>query len=312
MSTRVETLLNVLNDAEVFFLEYSRVRSKRNSIFITEGRDDPKFYTSKLASILGTKWDLVSVGGKSKALEVRQLIRNHPIYKDDNVYFLLDRDFDEKHLEQDIYTTPCYSIENLYCDPATIKNLVIGECGLSSYDAPRRHEIIDFIVNEYIRIRSSFHKSRQLIAANAIFLYVRKKLQNRKISLDQIIKIEVKIAQGKAHLRLIKKSKYHDMKQTDGIAFRSFVSTDPQLKDILANPSQLFRGKQELQLLREFIKTLKDEAPTSQKIKTLFGQKIKLDNHALSEHTLSAVAHYVPAPECLVNFISECRQKSAA
>lgn len=312
MSTRVDILLNTLEDTEVFFLEYSRVRSQENSLFIIEGKDDPKFYTSKFTAILGNKWSMVSVGGKSKVLEVRESIRNHPIYRGDSVFFLMDKDFDEKDPEQDIYITPCYSIENLYCTPETIRNLVISECGLSDYKASKRLEIIDYIVREYIKLRSTYHNSRQLTAANSIFLYVRKKLQDRKVSLDKIVKIEVDIIQGKAHTKLIKKDKYHQIKQTEKNDFRKFVLADTQLKSILTNPGDLFRGKQEILLLKEFIRSLKDGGHLSKEVTQLFGHKIKLENHSLSEHTLSAVAQYVPAPDCLIDFISKCRRPSAA
>lgn len=312
MSTRVDALLEALEDTEVFFLEYSRVRSQKNSIFIIEGKDDPKFYTSKFAAILGEKWNMVSVGGKSKVLEVRESIRNHPTYKSDRVFFLIDKDFDEKNPEQDIYITPCYSIENLYCAPATIRNLVIGECGLSDYKAPKRHEIVDYIVGEYSRLRSTYHKSRQLTLANSIFLYVRKKLQDRKVSLDKIVKIEITIDQGKARPKLIKKDKYHQIKQTERNDFRKFVLDDTQLKSILTNPGDLFRGKQEILLLKEFIRSLKDGGHLSKEVTKLFGHKIKLENHSLSEHTLSAVAQYVPAPDCLIDFIIKCKHTSVA
>jgi hypothetical protein len=311
MSTRVDMLLEALEDTEVFFLEYSRVRSNNRSIFIIEGKDDPKFYTSKLASILGDRWDIVSVGGKSKVLEVRESIRNHPIYKGDSAFFLIDKDFDDRILKCDIYTTPCYSIENLYCEPATIKNLVIGECGLSNYKIPKRQEIIDYIVEEYKRIRSSFHKSRQAIAVNSIFLYTRKKLQDRKISLDQVVKIEVRIVEGQIRLKLTEKNKYRQMKQAERSKFHKFILNDAQLKEILANPGYLFRGKQEILLLKEFIKSLKDDGCTSNKVNQLFGHKIKLESQSLSENPLSSIAQYVHTPDCLIKFISSCKQPSA-
>jgi hypothetical protein len=118
----------------------------------------------------------------------------------------------------------------------------------------------------------------------------------------------VGISQGKARIKLIKKIKYHELKESEKIEFHKFISTDPQLKTILASPGKFFRGKQEILLLKEFIKTLKNEGETSRKVDHLFGHKIKLENHSLSELTLSSVAPYVIAPDCLIKFITNCKE----
>ncbi|WP_223513290.1 DUF4435 domain-containing protein [Pseudomonas sp. GL-B-19] len=308
MSSRVDTLLESLDDTEVFFLEYSRIRSHGKAIFIIEGKDDPKFYTSKISTILGDLWDAVSVGGKSKVLELRMSIRNHPSYKTDKVFFLMDRDFDTRILGADIYTTPSYSIENIYCDPTTIRNLIVGECGLSNYKIQRRLDIITFVVQEYERLRAIFHRSKKLIIANSVFLYVRKEMHAKKISLDKVLKIEVKIADENLIVKLSRKSEYKAVRLAEKTKFREFLVQSPQLKEILRSPEMLFRGKQEILFLREFIKLLKEDSSLSKNVFIQFGHKLKLENPSMADHVLSSLAQYVRTPDCLIDFLGRSKE----
>lgn len=308
MGSRVDTLLESLDDTEVFFLEYSRIRSHGKAIFIIEGKDDPKFYTSKISSILGDLWDAVSVGGKSKALELRVSIRNHPSYKTDKVFFLVDRDFDTRVLDSDIYTTPSYSIENLYCDPTTIRNLIVGECGLSNYKIQQRLAIIGFVVQEYERLRAVFHKNKKLIITNSVFLYVRKEMHERKISLDKLLKIDVKIADENLTIKLSRKSEYKAVRLTEKTKFKEFLIQSSQLKETLGSPGMLFRGKQEILFLREFIKLLKEDSSLSKKVFNQFGHKLKLENPSMADHVLSSLAQYVRTPDCLIDFLGRSKE----
>ena len=304
--SRLDVLLESLDDSEVFFLEYSRIRSNRNVVFIIEGKDDPKFYSSKISGIYDL-WDLLSVGGKAKVLELRESIRTHPSYKTDNVFFLIDRDFDERILGADIYTTPCYSIENLYCNPSTIRNLIIGECGLSNYKIQNRIEIVNFILQEYKALQELFHRSRNLIAANSIYLYIRTALQPRKINLDKIVKINVRLSDGYVAVKRARKRDYSAIKTTEKNGFRLFWAENAQLKRALESPNIYFRGKQEIMFLKEFVKLLKEDSFLAEKVFLQFGYKLKTDNPAMADHILSSAAQYVHAPECLNDFLRQTR-----
>lgn len=307
MASRVETLLNTLDDTEVFFLEYSRIRCKEKAIFIIEGKDDPKFYTSKISATLGNLWNVLSVGGKSKVLELRVSIKNHPCYSLDKVFFMMDKDFDSRILDTDTYTTHSYSIENLYCDPITIRNFVIGECGLSSYKVQNRTEIIEFILDEYKRLRAEFHKNRRLIIANSIFLYIRKEAGAKKTSLDKIIKLEVKIIDNSVKIKLFRKTEYKKIKDSEKTKFRIFLEKSTQLQEILNNPEVLFRGKQEILFLKEFIKLLKDGGALSKTVQHIFDHPLRMENPATAEHILSSMAQYVYSPACLSSFLTSSK-----
>nr|WP_256348412.1 DUF4435 domain-containing protein [Pseudomonas yamanorum] len=286
-----------------------RLRSKKCPIFIIEGKDDPKFYTSKIAGVFGDFWEFISVGGKSKVLELRNQIRGNPQCVDDNVYFFIDKDFDDRELYRDLYTTPAYSIENLYCESSTIRRLLAGECGLSNYKVSRRDEIIDFVVAKYEQLRNDFHRSKKIIAMNAVFLFVRKKLASKKISLDKVFVLEVDVASGRLRAKLKRKALYFDIKSSERKGFYQFYREGDAWSSVSANPSAYFRGKQEILLLREFIRGLQAGRWLSDSIKLQFDQVIKLENPSMADHVLSTAAQYVSSPVCLTQFLFDVKRQ---
>jgi hypothetical protein len=228
------------------------------------------------------------------------------------VFFLVDKDYDERVLEEDLYITPCYSIENLYCDPRTIESLVVGECGLSDYKIERRHEIIEFVVSEYNRLRTVFHRSNKMVAMNSVFLYARKKLTAKKVSLDKILKVEVDLSSGSVSLKLTRKALFNDIKSLEKLKFYEFFRSDPHWNVVSADPGSLFRGKQEILFLKEFVKLLRDGKFISRKVNQVFGFNLKVENPAMHEHVLSSVAQYVHTPDCLIEFLGKAKIMRAA
>jgi len=270
---------------------------------ILEGKDDPKFYTARFDSIIKDEWKLLSVGGKSKVLELRTTIRKHPKYKNDRAYFFIDRDFDEIETLDDVYITPCYSIENLYCDPITVKRLVEAECGLTKAEIKNRDEIVDFLVAEYKKLQNNFHRNRKIQLLNSVFLYIRKIKNDKKISLDKVLKIETKIIKGTLILQLKKGEIFINQKTLEKPEFRKFIETCAQWKTATENPASLFRGKQEILLLRNYIDTLKHNGHLSDLTTKKYGVEVKIENPAMSNHVLSTTSQYVKTPECLSEFL---------
>ncbi|MFJ5490896.1 MULTISPECIES: DUF4435 domain-containing protein [Pectobacterium] len=305
--SRVKYLTESMDDTEVFFLEYSRVRGSEQLIFIIEGKDDPKFYTSKIANFFYGKWDLLSVGGKSKVLELRHAIKGNPIYCTDKTFFMIDKDFDEEILEKDVYTTPSYSIENIYCEPETVRKMLVGECGLSNYKILHRSEILEYLTERYLELQSLFHKNKRLIIANIIFLYARKGFLDKKVSLDKILKININIVEGDVLIKLNWKSEFNKSKNIERSNFLHFLKNNDQVKEVLSNPGARFRGKQEIGFLKEFVKLLKDNSFLTKEIEDRFSYKLKLDNPSLHDHMLSSLAQYVRTPDCLINFFESIK-----
>lgn len=307
MKDRLEKLLEFAEEPEVYFAEYIKSRPKdgrEKAIFVLEGKDDPKFYTAKFDAIIKREWKTLSVGGKSKVIELRDRIRKHPKFKEDSVYFFVDRDFDEKIPLMDVYTTPCYSVENLYCDPTTIKRLLEAECGLTKSEIKNRDEILDFLLEEYQALQAEFHRSNKIKLMNSVFLYVRRIKNNKKISLDKMFKIEVSLPNGNIKIKLKRGPAFLENRHTEKAHFREFVNTNGIWKEISEQPMRRFRGKQEILLLKAYLDSLKHDGYLSDITHKNFGIKIKTENPAMSNHVLSTVSQYVKTPDCLYKFLA--------
>lgn len=303
MQDRVEYLTNEATNADVFFREYVLKRAKFDfPIFIIEGKDDPKFYCGVIGSHFGADWDFISAGGKSNVLDVRHMIKGNPEHKADNVAFLIDRDFDAYPSDIDLYITPTYSIENLYCKHNTFRKIIIGECGLSDYRIKNREEIINRLVNEYTIKQQEFHKNKRLILVNALYFFAKKEIPSKNISANEIAKIEVTINNGKTGIKIIKKRKYSDLLNHKS-DIKKIIRTDPQWKIISDSPGDNFRGKQEILFFREALKQIRAGGHFHAIAAREFGMEIKLDNPSMTDHALSTSAQYVPAPQCLIDFL---------
>ncbi|WP_326428797.1 DUF4435 domain-containing protein [Stutzerimonas frequens] len=311
MTDRLKQLLGFASEPEVYFVEYIKSRAKDGRgkvVLVLEGKDDPKFYTAKFGAIIMCEWKAISVGGKQKVLELRETIRKHPRYKDDSVYFFVDRDFDDMASTDDIYVTPCYSVENMYCTPKTIKRLLEAECGLTSYDIENREEILDFLVNKYEVLQKAFHSSRKTRLANSVFLYVRKIKNDKKISLDKLLKLSV-FFDGDVRVALAKGPYFIKLRETEKADFKEFIRSSELWGDVSGQPALRFRGKQEVLLLRAYLDLLKHDGPLADMAHSIFGRRVRIENPAMSNHVLSTASQYAETPSCLYGFLNNINEK---
>lgn len=308
MSDRVAEFLDLVEETEVFFVEYLKSRSvsgKSKSIMVLEGKDDPKYYTPIFSALIRTAWEPLSVGGKSNSLELRDQIRRHPKFHNDNVYFFVDRDFDRPLNCPDVYTTPGYSIENLYCEPDTVRRILEAECGLSKAEIENRRDILDYLLSIYIDAQIQFHSNKKIHLLNSVFMYVRTCKNDKKISLDKVLRLEVNICEKGLSLNLKKQKYFIDARLAEKVKFKQFIASSIEWKAAHSQPANRFRGKQEILLLRKFLESLKHDKHLSQSTIFKFDTHIKLENPSMPDHVLSTVSQYVRPPDCLIDFLTK-------
>ncbi|QNX06057.1 DUF4435 domain-containing protein [Acinetobacter seifertii] len=299
MTNRKEKMSNFKNEISVIFRDYIKSRRlKKEAIqLIVEGVDDPKYYTTRFNIFLNPEWNITSVGGKSKVLGLKEIIEKHPSYKNDECYYFIDKDYDERIFLDKTYCTPTYSIENFYLHPTCITNLVTSECGLSNYSIKERYAILDYINSDYLCELENFHKNKKIIKINSVFKFIR----NNEIpttSLDKVLKIELHSNSIKIkHLKEYQKLKIENIKN-----YRKFLETEDYHK-FISSPLENFRGKQEILFLKYYLKRLYNDGELSKEIYSNFGVKIKLENPAMADKILSNVSNYAYTPDCLKNFL---------
>ena len=119
----------------VKFREFVRLFTKDTTILFCffEG-EDVKYYGHRL-EILNheLKWAGINCGGKGVALKLKVLISENRSYFHARTVFFLDPDFDDVELlreEENVYITPCYSVENLYVNEVVFKRIMRSEFAL--------------------------------------------------------------------------------------------------------------------------------------------------------------------------------------
>ncbi len=93
-----------------------------------EGHDLP-YYSIRIEAISGRDCSCIDSGGKKNVIAVNELIRQKSEYSSYKILYMVDGDYDDNsNLNDSIYVTPCYSVENLY----KVENIVEKLFGLIS------------------------------------------------------------------------------------------------------------------------------------------------------------------------------------
>lgn len=79
-----------------------------------EGKDLP-YYSIRVEAVSGMKCCCIDSGGKKNVVSLCQLLKNKPEYSKYKTAYFVDKDYDDNStIDDSIYVTPCYSVENMY------------------------------------------------------------------------------------------------------------------------------------------------------------------------------------------------------
>lgn len=143
--------------------------------------EDGKYYDSRIRKVFSDNIYTYKLNGKKNVLKLYRRLSDDPEYKDSCCMYFIDRDFGFDSVQgEDIYQTPCYSIENLYVNEDSLKRILQSEFGLNPRDEVsikiidsfkmRLKEFIDIITefNVYIYLRDKKQISNSVFKANDI------------------------------------------------------------------------------------------------------------------------------------------------
>ena len=102
--------------SEVLFKKFTEAHEyfETHAFCFYEG-EDGKYYNARVARYWGSNVITQVAGKKKEVLKVMQKIQSDPLYTNVCTMFFIDRDYDESlaNTNNDLFETPCYSIENL-------------------------------------------------------------------------------------------------------------------------------------------------------------------------------------------------------
>ncbi len=165
-----------------------------NTVFcFYEGKDDFKYYPNRIVEALYHKNIDKGVfskgcGSKEKVLKVYTKILLDSELIDHSLFFV-DRDFQKvSNLGDNIYMTPCYSIENLYGEERVLQNFLHNYCMISNRSIGEEYEDYKVIYDFYKKELEE--KLTSILMINAWYCYqVNNKTDDRKPNLNQLKKL---------------------------------------------------------------------------------------------------------------------------
>lgn len=304
--SRVDVLVKSRDNLSVKFMEFTRISSKQKYAVFFEGEDE-KYYSIRINSIYPSlKWSGIKCGGKSNVVDIRKRIREHEAYSAAPCMFFVDADFDDNSNLincDDIYITPCYSIENFYISIDTYTKVLSAEFGVND-----SLDCFDNAIACFNEAKSSYIdaiKEFNFLIRELRFMERRRELTGRlninNISFENLIKVDIGNIE-KIYDEKVPNSIFPEL--PDGIVIE--LDNSKQHFDNLSG-EQWFRGKQNLEFFRIFIEKLKADR-CKKNARKIFKDKGNVKLQISKANCISELSQYADTPECLLEFLR--RQKA--
>jgi hypothetical protein len=292
----VEYLREHRRTAEAIFVKFTQCRERlsKYTFCFYEG-EDGKYYDTRIRNVFGSTIVQFAVGNRDEVIKLLKKINYEQIYNNESMMFFIDRDMNESLWGTDdkLYETPCYSIENLYCDSSCFEQIIQTEFGVG-----KDHTDFSHCMEDYIRSSTEF--TTNMIDFNAIVLCRCKKkvghnvLRVGAVKTSKLIDINVGNVTRKEYYFEFITQAMKILRITSG----DFESAKQEL--IAANDFQnCFRGKNQLDFLQKYIDCLKKKCINGGYFsQPLDGVKITITNNRLSE-----LNQYALTPRRLFEFL---------
>lgn len=298
MTITVESLLAKTEEAPVLFTQFVNKVSRYGHDYLycfVENYDMP-YYSGIISVIKDKQWTSIRCKNKKNVLEIHDYIKDIPIYTDYAKRYFVDSDFDDNSaLDDDIYVTPTYSIENFYVSDECMRKILETEYEI---DPVVDEELFNKTMGHYITKRDEFHQA--ILEFNAWYACLKecplwnhknvhlsttfpKNLLNYKM--DELIEQSYTIDDIEAmHPDVI------HLKQDIIEAKKRFLSEDMCMR---------FRGKYEIEFVFKYIQFLNNDAGTKQRQYTK-----KNKNYTFNfDSAITAMSQYADVPEKLKYYI---------
>lgn len=295
-SISLEEMRDARGNANVAFINFTDCHDKFDShIFCFYEGEDGKYYNQKIKSTLGENIVTIKAGKKIEVLKVWRKIKSDNHYDDIKKCFFVDRDMDEDPADknEDLYITPCYSIENLYVTKKAFGNILQSEFSCDIYES------------DYHKCMTKFEEllglfNEQMLEFNALVLIRRNKgLNNGKV---QIRNIKTMSMFETTINGISKKQKYEEcitkLKNDLSVSDIEVSNSVEELKS-RGDYNNLFRGKNQLDFLVKLLDILKELHNNEQ----FFEKKRTSVTLNLTNNRLSELSQYADFPPCLVCFL---------
>lgn len=269
-------------------------------ICVFEG-EDAKYYGSRIDSIFT---DLerrnISCKGKGNVIGLKEKVDNNAELIKANIIFFIDTDFDDRILDYNLYSTPCYAVENFYVSNEVFKKVLTDELGLCSF---LDSELIKVLSEQY----SEFEVSSD-IALLELNAWIKTRLEEYKT--NKQIKLNLNNASVEVFLRFngFAVDKIYSLHDLDLLFSIETPLNEKVYENIFESISRekisdVCRGKYRLEYFRSL---LSDLFNMSRNGTDYFNdRKIKPKLSLVKANIISELSQYAQTPTCLNDFLNE-------
>jgi len=304
--SRVEVLVSSRDSLSVKFMEFTRIvsRQKGRAAVFFEGEDE-KYFSVRINNIRPEiSWVGVNCNGKQNVLNMRNKIRNHESYYGSFCIFFVDSDFDDNTVIEkydDVYITPCYSIENLYISKDAFIRILSAEFGLSEVSAnsdcfEKSVTFFEKCKSEYLNSISQFNFLIKEIRNMEARGELTNKVNINNVNFDKLIRIDFDSA-TKLYDESVPSAIFPNIPEDASLN----LSKSKSYFSIL-DPEKWFRGKQHLEFFRLYLSQLKTDR-CRQLGRQVFQEKGNVKLQLTKANCLSELSQYADTPNCLIDFI---------
>lgn len=285
---------------EAIFLSYTQTKSSQKIFLFFEGKDDFKYYCPRISFLCNEKeYEKYDCNGKQNVLRIYNMIINQT-QKDSKTIkmFFVDKDFDDNsNINNEIYVTPTYSIENLYFTDIAIKNMILAEMGLSEHS---KNDKDDFFTayNYIIEYRDNLIK--EILYGNACYSLQIKKSREMGIKKPNLTPI-------KRYDEIVKILKPEDIEsRIKGYIEISEAEIDTEYERLNSDSIRLIRGKYLLEKMPKCINKIVEESNKGVNHEGhLFSKKRYMRLNTSESSLISDLSNYAETPKCLSEYIIE-------
>lgn len=261
-----------------------------------EGRDS-QYYNSRIKFITTRNYHPISCGNKKSVLETYYQIKKSSTYSKYLKAYFVDRDFDPILANNDIYETPCYSVENFYVNSSCMSEILKNEFLLT--EADNEYDSIMYLFNSEL---NKYNQSTILFNAWYAALKHKKNVENLKTT---GVCLEEKLPKNFICLKIGSIISDYDFNKIKETFPEAIVITEEEIevkrKDLLnGDISFKLRGKFQFTFLYEFLRYLIEDA---NKLKTILKRKTKFNADKASLRT--QLSQYAITPKNLKEYLEK-------
>lgn len=268
--------------------------------------EDSKYYNERILKYTGYDSHHIinyNCGGKKQVIKAFDLINNCNLYSHVKKAFFIDKDFEpyDTRLKEEIYQTPCYSIENFYTSINAFERIISREFLLNPID-----DDLNMCVKDFTKAQEKFHE--YITFFNAWIFCQREK--EREEGHELVNLGDFKISKLFNHITIdnVKCKRDITLECIKEYFPSSYDIDEARMNEVIdafkaSNRQQAFRGKFEL----EFLKLIIDDLKRKNKDHSYFSvhrECVRIDAH---NNSLSTLSQYADTPDCLKIFLYKYR-----